>query len=262
MTATRPRPRPRAADSPSEGGGINRNVVFVVVGAIVAVLLAAVVVFAVSGGEDEASSAEIAPTGEVQIVGEALPASNPEAGLDTTDPAIGMLAPEVTAPVLGAGNRVTLGNFGTPRVIAFLAHWCPHCQNEVAALTDWLAAGNQLPSGVDYQAVSIRQSPGRDQYPPSAWLESQGWPFQTVIDDENALIDRTFGVGGTPFYIFVDAEGRIAGRVGGGLAPEDMARMMESLKAGTLTGPDEAGEQSDPDAVTDTDTGSTVTTAG
>ena len=37
---------------------------------------------------------------------------------------------------------------GRPLVVAFFAHWCPHCQREVDALTEWLLA-NKLPSNVD-----------------------------------------------------------------------------------------------------------------
>jgi len=265
MTATRPRPRPRATDQTSSEGGINRNVVFGIIGAVVVVVLAAVIVFAVAGGDDEASAAEIAPAGEVQIEGEALPASDGSAGLNPNDPAIGMTAPEVTAPILGAGNRVTLGNFGTPRVITFLAHWCPHCQDDVAQLSNWLAEGNQLPRGVDLQAVSIRQAPGRDGFPAAAWLEGEDWPFQTVIDDENALIDRTFGVGGTPFWVFIDAEGLVAGRIGGELDPQVLASLMEQLKTGSLTDLGTVGEQTDPGASTEdgaTTDGTTATTAG
>ena len=38
-----------------------------------------------------------------------------------------------------------------PLVVAFFAHWCPHCQREVDELTTWMV-DNDLPANVDFAA--------------------------------------------------------------------------------------------------------------
>ncbi|MGI8938357.1 MAG: TlpA family protein disulfide reductase [Iamia sp.] len=55
---------------------------------------------------------------------------------DSADPAIGQVAPTLTG-IDPAGDPVTIdpGAEG-PMVIAFVAHWCPHCQAEVPRLVD------------------------------------------------------------------------------------------------------------------------------
>jgi hypothetical protein len=68
----------------------------------------------------------------------------------------------------------------------------------------------------------------------SDWLEEQNWPYPTVIDDETNTLYTTFGGGGTPFWVFVNPDGTVAGRVGGELDPEDIADLMNRLADGTF----------------------------
>ena len=58
------------------------------------------------------------------------------------DPAVGMTAPTITASYFD--NSETTIDFadGQPRVVMFMAHWCPHCQAEVTALVDRFANEN------------------------------------------------------------------------------------------------------------------------
>jgi thiol-disulfide isomerase/thioredoxin len=236
MTATRSKDqgRRRSADQP-QGGGVNTNVLIGVGLAIVAVVVAAIVIFAVAGGNDtnSAGSTEVAAAGEVTVTGDTLP---PFTNVDG-DGAVGMTMPEITAPVLGAGNRITFADTGKPRVLIFLAHWCPHCQADVRAITQWLDDGNEFPAGVDIQSLSFRVDPGRGNYPVSTWLRDEGWPYTTLVDDESGTLDQSLGAGGTPFYIFINADGTIAGRIGGELGPDTLDTMLTELEAGQpLTG--------------------------
>lgn len=241
MTATRPkaRSRRRAAEAEPTGGGVNTNVLVGVGVAIVAVVLAAIVIFAVAGGDDgnDIGTTEVAAAGQIEVSGEPLPPFE----ASTDDPAIGAAMPEITAPVLGAGNRITYGDTtGRPRAVIFLAHWCPHCQNEVAAITDWLDQGNQFPAGVDIQSISFLVDEGRGNFPVSDWLRNEGWPYPTVVDDGSGTLGTTFGAAGTPFYVFVNADGTIAGRTSGEMGPDTFAALLEQLEAGepltSLTG--------------------------
>ena len=36
------------------------------------------------------------------------------------------------------GDAVAITNDGRPKIILLFAHWCPHCQNEVPVVTEWL----------------------------------------------------------------------------------------------------------------------------
>jgi thiol-disulfide isomerase/thioredoxin len=241
MTATRSRSRAAQArakaqnrDRESEGrGGINTNVVIGVALAVVAIVVAAIVVFAVAGSDDESGATnQVAPAGAVTVEGAALPGFTDAA----TDPAVGTPVPEITAPLLGNGTEVTWASTGRPRLLVFLAHWCPHCQDDVDNLTDWLEEGNTLPTDrVDVQSISTLVDEGRGNYPVSDWLEEQSWPYPTVIDDEANTLYSTFGGGGTPFWVFVDADGTVAGRHGGELDPEVIAGLMNNLADGTFT---------------------------
>jgi hypothetical protein len=241
MTATGSRSRAAQArakaqtrDSEPEGrGGINTNVLIGIGLAIVAIVIASIVVVAVAGtgGNDSSAANQVAPVGAVTVEGAPLTPFSDTA----SDPSVGAAVPEITAPLLGNGTEVTWANTGRPRMMVFLAHWCPHCQDDVDNLTDWLEAGNELPTDrVDVQSVSTLVDEGRGNYPVSDWLEDEGWPYPTVIDDEANTIYTTFGGGGTPFWVFVNPDGTVAGRVGGELDPEVIADYMNRLADGTL----------------------------
>jgi hypothetical protein len=242
MTATRGRSRAAQArakaqnrdNEPERRGGINTNVLIGIGLAIVAVVVASIVVVAVAGtgGNDSSAANQVAPVGAVTVEGQPLAPFTDTA----SDPAVGAPVPEITAPLLGNGTEVTWANTGRPRMLVFLAHWCPHCQDDVDNLTDWLEAGNELPiDRVDVQAVSTLVDEGRGNYPVSDWLEDEGWPYPTVIDDEANTIYTSFGGSGTPFWVFVNPDGTVAGRFGGELDPEVIADLMNRLADGTFT---------------------------
>ena len=81
---------------------------------------------------DESDTASLAP-------GDWRPASV-DGSLDTssstpdTDTELGSTAPTVVGYDF-MGQRVTIEDNGKPKLIVFLAHWCPHCQREVAGGT-------------------------------------------------------------------------------------------------------------------------------
>jgi cytochrome c biogenesis protein CcmG, thiol:disulfide interchange protein DsbE len=191
--------------------------------AVAVVVLAAGAALVLSQGQDGGSSDRpsagasapvdgAAPT----IEGAALPALlNP-----TNDSAVGMTIPEVTAP----GGTIALD--GRPKVLLFLAHWCPHCQNEVPLVQDWLDSGG-LPEGVDLIAVSTSIDPSRPNYPPEDWLAEEGWTPPTIVDPTGAVADA-YGLAAFPFWVFVGEDGTVRARTTGELSINDL----ESLIAG------------------------------
>ena len=73
------------------------------------------------------------------------------------DPAVGAAAP-ILAGNNFAGDPVTIpAADGKAKAIFFVAHWCPHCRDEIPRLSEWLKT-HGLPAGVDIALVSTRAS--------------------------------------------------------------------------------------------------------
>lgn len=119
-----------------------------------------------------------------------------------------------------------------PAVIVFLAHWCPACQAEVAEMADWLEQGNRLPEGVDFFGVSTLANPERDNYPPTQWLQDEGWPFPVLLDDAASSAAAAFRLSGTPFWAAIEEDGTLLLRESGRIHPDDLARLFNNLLAG------------------------------
>jgi len=148
----------------------------------------------------------------------------------TADAAIGEPIPEITS-VDFDGEVATIENDGTPKVILFLAHWCPHCQAEVPALQAYIDQ-NPLPDNVDFISVSTSVDRARPNYPPNAWLEGEGWTQRVVMDDSASTIASVYGLPAFPYYVFVDGNGVVVSRITGEQQPETVALAIEALAAG------------------------------
>ena len=55
------------------------------------------------------------------------------------------------------GCAVSIEADGRPKIVVFLAHWCPHCQAEVPRLVDWFGE-NGVPDDVDYANIPWRNN--------------------------------------------------------------------------------------------------------
>jgi thiol-disulfide isomerase/thioredoxin len=164
-----------------------------------------------------AGSASTAPGTEPVISGTSLPAFADPAG----DPAVGMTIPTVTSPT----GSIAID--GRPKVLLFVAHWCPHCQNEVPLVQSWLDGGG-LPADVDLITVSTAIDPGRPNYPPEAWLTGAGWTPPVITDPANTVADA-YGLSAFPYWVFVNADGTVAGRLTGELPIADLETIIGGL---------------------------------
>jgi thiol-disulfide isomerase/thioredoxin len=171
--------RPPAARVANRGGRPSAFV-FVLIGVVAVAALITVAAVISGGGSDEGSEGGLtAPTLE---------------GTDT------------------AGEPLTIPSEG-PKLVVFLAHWCPHCQAELPLLVDWIASG-EVPEGVDVYGVSTAIDPNADNYPAEDWLAREGWDQPTLVDDDNS--DATaYEVEGFPYLAFVDADGTIVDTLSG-----------------------------------------------
>jgi thiol-disulfide isomerase/thioredoxin len=145
------------------------------------------------------------------------------------DPAIGMLAPVVSG-VDPDGEPMTVPGPG-PAVIVTLAHWCPHCQREVPILVRLQESG-RWPSGVALYAISSFVDESRGNYPPSEWLEREGWTAPILVDTEYREAVAMYGITSTPGMVWIDAAGTVVLRTSGTIPASTMEVLLGQLAAG------------------------------
>lgn len=179
--------------------------------AIVAfIAVAAIVAIALSGTTGTGGFSEPARVATA-VTGEALPTLADPA----SDAAIGQPIPSLTGIDL-SGEPISIGPSDGPMAIVLLAHWCGFCQAEVPTLVDYLASTG-MPEGVELVTISTSIDPARPNYPPSTWLEREGWTAPTMVDDATSGALRALGMSSFPGFIFVDADGRVVQRTTGQL---------------------------------------------
>ena len=108
------------------------------------------------------------------------------------DPAVGSTPPTLEGQDFEQGEVSIDPADGRAKVVAFLAHWCPHCQAEVPRIQDWVDDGN-LPEDVDLYAVSTGVQADGANYPPSKWLDREGWTGDILLDDPDGTAANAWG---------------------------------------------------------------------
>jgi len=204
-----------------------RNMWLIWGGVAVVVVIALVIAVVASSGSDSGSSSakgskETAP---VKVDGTSLPNYTGQG----TDPAIGMTIPTLTG-VSFDGKPVEITPNGKPQAIVFVAHWCPHCQAEVPRLVSLEKTGAF--TGVDVSAVATGTNSGYPNYPPSSWLAREKWPFPVMVDSATSTAAKAYGLTSYPYFVLVDANGKVVGRASGEVASADVIANMKALAAG------------------------------
>lgn len=187
----------------------------ILLGGVGVVLVSALVAVLVTRTTDEPPTSSGQETRPVTVTGTAL-APLP----DGADPAVGQPAPDLQGATF-AGDRLAIAHDGQPKIVFFLAHWCPHCQREVPVISDWLRQRGPL-EVVDLYAVATATDRARPNYPPSAWLEREGWTIPTLADDADSTAGAAFGVSSYPFFVVIDGSGNVALRASGELTTADL----------------------------------------
>lgn len=220
-SAAKPTPTRPGAGAPA--GSTSRRAVAITVGLLVAAGVIALIVALAAGGDDgsdnAASSTARIPSGELRQVsfaetdGAALPRFDAAVAID---PAVGLPAPSITAQYFD-NEEVTIDPAdGTPRIVIFLAHWCPHCQAEVIELTEWFET-NGVPTDVEIVAISTGVDQGNANYPPSSWLIRELWPIPVLRDSAQGDLASGYGLSGFPFMVVIGADGEVLSRSSGQL---------------------------------------------
>lgn len=197
------------------------------VAAVAAMFVIAIVV--TRGGGEEAGIAaggaiqEVAP---VEITGDVLPELTDPAN----DKAVGMRAPEVSGED-STGRKLSISNDGVPKMIVFMAHWCSHCQKELPLLQEWLNGRTEM-GEVDLITVNTLVDENQPNYPPSAWYDREGYTMPTLLDDAASTVSDAFGLPGTPYFVFIHADGTVASRVSGSIPISEVEARLAQVTEG------------------------------
>jgi hypothetical protein len=216
--AQRSRGMPRRSTDVRTSNPGSRTPLLVFGGVAVLAIVAIVAALLLSSPSSSEPAAE-----PIQVTGTALPAM----AAGAADPAVGMELPTVTGVGLD-GEPLTIGPDDGALAIVVLAHWCPHCQAEVPRLVDWLAA-NEVPEGVRVVALSTSIDPARPNYPPSAWLEREGWTQPTLVDDASSRALGALGVTNFPGFVAVGSDGTVQQRLTGEMTGDQFGALLASI---------------------------------
>lgn len=213
----------RIGNAKGTAGGSKASL-WIILGLVGLIVVAAVAALLLSGGDDadDGDGAKL-ETANVAVTGSPLAPFNK----DVTDTAIDEIAPDLVGSTFD-GSEVSITNDGRPKMIAFVAHWCGYCQREVPSVQGWLD-DNGAPEGVDLYAVSTGVRSDRDNYPPSKWLEREGWSVSTMADSTDSAAAAAFGLTGYPFWVAINADGTVAARLSSEQPPEVLDQLVEQL---------------------------------
>lgn len=186
----------------SSGGSSSSSSGSLLAGAALAGVLLVALAFALFGGDDSAAS-------DFDLGAIEAPVIDGAPTLASNEP-----APTVTAESLLTEGDATIPVEGEATIIAFLAHWCPACNEELPIIEEFLDSGT-LPEGVAVTAVATGIDPTRNNYPPDQWLDRRDreWDIPTLVDPDGSIA-AAYGITGYPTFVFVDANGTVVGRSG------------------------------------------------
>ncbi len=184
-----------------------------------------------SVSSDDASDGEVAQAlqqnGPITVDGDPLDPF--DSSLD--DLAVGKVAPVVSGESFD-GTPITFGGPSeNATLVVFLAHWCPHCNDEIPELLALDAAG-ELPDGLDVIGVSTAVDPEADNYPPSDWVVEKGWAWPTMADDENLTAIQAYGGTSFPFAVVLDADGTVLARRAGSSSAAETTAFLDAALGG------------------------------
>ena len=216
----------------------NRTVI-IIVGVIVLVVGLAGAAVLLSGGDDESSGGVLAPgettrptygddvqqTRPVEVTGDPLPSLS---AVVDVDPAIGMATPVVDGATFD-GNALSIGgDTDGATLYVFLAHWCPHCNDEIPELIELKNRGG-LPEGMNVVAVSTGVQTTGPNYPPSDWIVEKNWPAEwpVLADSNESTAFVVNGGGGFPYLMIADADGNVLDRDSGTKSAEELAAWIQ-----------------------------------
>ena len=90
-------------------------------------------------------------------------------------------------------------------VLAFWATWCQPCQQELTKMSGMY--GKMQARGLRIYGISIDGPDTAAQVGP--WVEREGYAFPILLDRETQVLTRFNPRGDLPYYVVLDAQGKI-----------------------------------------------------
>jgi len=139
-----------------------------------------------------------------------------EPGDVESDPAPGMTAPVLIGEDFD-GNTVRIDAAADgPTLAVFLAHWCPHCNEEVPRINELRDSG-AFPADLNIVGVSTGISPDGRNWPPSQWFREMDWTYPVIADGvdmqrETFIAADAYGLASFPFMVLIGSDGKVLDR--------------------------------------------------
>jgi thiol-disulfide isomerase/thioredoxin len=183
-----------------------------------------------AGGQDKGTAGTVVKNGDQQFGTVTVSGTTlekfPTDG--STDPATGATAPGLTGTDF-SGAPASIAPDGKPKVIIFLAHWCPHCRAEVPRIQQWIDQ-NGLPTDVELWSVPTGTDPKAENYPPSNWLVGEQWTVPVLVDDQQDTAANAFGLSSYPYFVAVGSDGKVVQRGSGELTMPQFESLLQAAR--------------------------------
>jgi thiol-disulfide isomerase/thioredoxin len=196
---------------------------YIAIGVVGLVVVVAVVIAVLVSSSDPGASDFDHAAYSVDLSGAPLT----RLGSSGADPSVGSQAPSFGGTDFD-GNPVEVSPDGRPVLILFLAHWCPHCQNEVRWLSPWFEE-NGLPEGVRVVSVATSIDSTAPNYPPNDWLTDADWPVPVIVDDQQETVAAYFGLNAFPYWVVLNGDGTVRERFTGELEADAFEQLIDEL---------------------------------
>jgi len=177
------------------------------------------------------SDAVLEMSSSLDVNGDALVAFDPA----VRDPTVGVAAPMITGQQFD-GSDLTIGGASEgPTMLVFLAHWCPHCNDEIPEIVE-LRDAQTLPDDLNIIGISTAVVDDRPNFPPSQWIIDKDWTWPVLADTEAADAFQTYGGTGFPYTVLLDSDGSVIARKSGNETADLILDWIVDNTAAELTG--------------------------
>ena len=149
-----------------------------------------------------------------------------------SDNAVGVKVPYIEGTALDGDREIIFDDsditLDQNTIVIILAHWCPHCRNEVRELSKYFNE-TEMPKNVRITSLATSIDASRANYPPHDWFEQEDWPIPVIVDTIESDIADSLGVNIFPFFVVIDEKGIVRLRLAGRIGIDGMERLISDL---------------------------------
>lgn len=149
------------------------------------------------------------------------------------DPAVGCAVPIIAGQNFD-GEAIQIGGAtDKPTLVIAAAHWCPHCNNELPKVVEWVDS-TDIEKKVDMIVVSTGFAKNSENYPPKPWLrQKMGWTGSVLADDAEGDAADALGVTSYPMFVLIDTNGKVVKRLSGEQKITDVQSLVDGVVSGS-----------------------------